>query len=375
MLKPILLKVRDLSIYTGIPQVKAPIALIALVVLISFGCGKRKPPVPPKERVAQRAEVSGFQRGNKVVLTWTMPARNASAGNVLNIARADVYRLTEPLTTPQGISEEEFAGRSVLIAAIPIAESDFGLKTLSFTDTLEFAGQAARLRYAVRFVNSTGQKAAFSNFFLIEPASRIAGSPTSLTVDIKQERIGFSWTAPTANVDGSQPLNLIGFNVYRSGSEREPAKLLNKIPVTDLRYEDKSFEFDTSYFYFVRAVSVGSDGQPVESGESNIVTLKAKDIFSPSAPAAITLAATPTTISIFFPMNPESDIAGYKIYRSIDATTPKSEWQVLTKTLVTTNTFQDNSVESGKTYYYYITASDKSGNVSEPSEVVSETVR
>ena len=38
------------------------------------------------------------------------------------------------------------------------------------------------------------------------------------------------------------------------------------------------------------------------------------------------------------------------------------------------NTFQDTRVESGKTYYYYLTAVDKAGNVSGTSEVVSETV-
>jgi fibronectin type 3 domain-containing protein len=86
------------------------------------------------------------------------------------------------------------------------------------------------------------------------------------------------------------------------------------------------------------------------------------------------LAATPTTISIFFATNPEKDVVGYKIYRSEDATLDKAKWTLLTPEALTTNTFQDPKVESGKTYYYYLTAIDKFGNVSEPSEVVSETV-
>ena len=36
--------------------------------------------------------------------------------------------------------------------------------------------------------------------------------------------------------------------------------------------------------------------------------------------------------------------------------------------------FQDERVESGKTYYYYLTAVDQAGNVSPPSEVASEKV-
>ncbi len=95
-------------------------------------------------------------------------------------------------------------------------------------------------------------------------------------------------------------------------------------------YEDEFFEFNKDCYYFVRAVSVG------------------------------------TQI--------EKDIAGYKIYRTTDPTLPQPDWQLLTPDLLKTNTFQDTRVESGKTYYYYLTATDTAGNVSEMSQVVSETV-
>ena len=84
--------------------------------------------------------------------------------------------------------------------------------------------------------------------------------------------------------------------------------------------------------------------------------------------------AAPTTISIFFAVNPEKDIAGYKIYRSIDKDLAKEKWDLLTPQLLQTNTFQDMKVESGTTYYYYITATDKTGNVSSMSDVISEMV-
>jgi hypothetical protein len=46
----------------------------------------------------------------------------------------------------------------------------------------------------------------------------------------------------------------------------------------------------------------------------------------------------------------------------------------MTSELLKANTFQDEGVESGRTYFYYVTATDKFKNVSDPSEVVSETV-
>ena len=354
---------------------KAAYAALALSVLSLAGaCGKRKPPLPPTEKVMQRAEVSGFQRGNQVILSWKMPMANAADGSVLHISRADVYRLTERLDAPQSLSEEEFASRSQVVATISLTKGDFGAKTLQYTDTLQFAGQPARIRYALRFVNASGQRAAFSNFFLLEPAARIAAAPSTLSTDLLQEAVRLNWSAPTANVDGTSPVNILGYNIYRSESEKAPAKLLNQSPVADASYEDRFFDFEKEYFYFVRAVSLGTDAAPTESSESNIVKIKPVDTFPPSAPAAITIAATPTSISIFFPANPETDVDGYSVYRSIDENLPKDQWTRLTKELLKANTFQDETVEAGKTYFYYVTATDKYKNVSEASEVVSETV-
>src|SRR5215204_6356759 len=127
-----------LSTFIKLTAAKAPLALIAVVLLTGLSCGKRKPPLPPKERVVQRVEISGFQRGNQVILAWAMPRINATPGSVLNINRADIYRLAEPLSSPQALSEEEFASRSTLVATLNIGDSDFG-KTLNFTDTLQFA--------------------------------------------------------------------------------------------------------------------------------------------------------------------------------------------------------------------------------------------
>lgn len=354
---------------------KAVVAALALLLLSLVGaCGKRKPPLPPTERVVQRAEVSGFQRGNQVILGWKMPMANAPVGSVLHISRADIYRLTERLDAPQSLSEEEFAGRSQVVATIPLSAGDFGGKTLQYTDTLQFAGQPTRIRYAIRFVNASGQRAAFSNFFLLEPAARIAAAPGSLTAELSQEAVRLSWTAPAVNVDGTTPANILGYNVYRSESQTVPARLLNQTPVSDSTFEDRFFDFEKEYFYFVRAVSLGTDAAPTESAETNIVRLKPVDTFPPSAPTAITIAATPTSISLFFPANPETDVEGYSIYRSADENLPKAQWTLMNKDLLKVNTFQDEAVESGRTYFYYVTATDKYKNVSESSEVVSETV-
>ncbi len=351
--------------------VKAVLAFIVLALFsLMLACGKRMPPLPPIERVVQRVEVSGFQRGNQVRLSWTMPARNAPTGDVLNISRADIYRLAEPINSPESLTEDEFASSATQIASVKITDADFGMKPLSYSDTLDFAGQNIRLRYAIRFVNDSGSKASFSNFLLIEPAAKVANSPSLLPIKTSQEALFIEWKAPESNINGSKPANILGFNIYRAGEGEQTAKLLNQSPVNSNEFRDQSFEFGKNYKYFIRSVSLGTNAQPVESQESNIVEIAPKDIFPPNPPEGITLAATPSSISIFFILNVETDVVGYKIYRSTDET----NWQLLTDKPITTNTFQDTKVESGKTYYYYLIAIDRFGNESQKSEVVSETI-
>lgn len=352
---------------------QAPLALIVLALLIALGCGKRTPPLPPIERVPQRVEISGFQRGNIINLSWIMPTRNANDNSTLNIERIDVFRLAEPFNSPLSLTEEEFASRSTQIGTIPITDSDFGRKELVYKDALDFAGQAVRLRYAIRFVNASGQKAGFSNFLLIEPTAKIASAPSLLNSKITENAIILDWIAPETNVDRTKPVNILGFNVYRKTSGNENYSLLNKQPITKNQFTDDFFEFGKTYNYFVRTVSLGNNGAPVESLDSNEITLNPKDVFAPSAPSAITMAAAPGNLSIFFAVNPEKDIAGYNIYRSTNSNLPKNQWQLLTKDLLTTNTYQDKTVESGKIYYYYLIAVDTAGNISEPSEIVFET--
>jgi hypothetical protein len=358
-------------------HIKRFICLTALTAAVAAGlsCGKRKPPLPPVERVPQRAEMNGFQRGSKILLSWKMPARNAKEDDLLHIERIEVYRLAEPLSSPLNMTEAEFSSRAVVIASVPVDDDDFAFKTMTYADALEFATQPVRLRYAVRFVNKSGQRAAFSNFLVVEPAAGIADNPRELKLAPSQEAIKLDWDAPAANVDGTTPVNLIGYNVYRSEDKDKPARLLTKTPISATNYDDIFFDFDKTYFYFVRAVSIGTNAEPVESGETAVVEITPKDTFAPKAPEGLTVAASTNSVAIFFAVNTENDIAGYTVYRSENKDAPLGEWQKLTPELIKTNTFQDTTAVNGKQYFYYVTATDLRGNVSEPSGIVSETPR
>ena len=360
----------------------SPFLTFALSLLIfAFGltaCGKRRPPLPPVERVPQRTELlSGVQRGNLVILSWPAPRRNASDESVQSIRRVDVYRLAEGVDDPLPLTEEEFSARATLIGSVPYDEIQQAKDTLSYTDELTLR-EPLRLRYAVRYVNAANQRASFSNFLLIEPAASVSQPPVvDASPEVTQSAVVLRWQAPAANVDNTTPVNLLGYNVYRAaGSQNQPAQTpLNPRPTTATSFADQSFNFGEEYVYVVRAVSLGTGGEPVESLNSNAVAVKPLDTFKPSAPTGVTAAASPAPlrISVFFAVNPERDVAGYNVYRSEDPEAPKERWTKLNRAPLDRTTYQDDAVQSGKRYCYYVTALDTAGNVSPPSDVYCET--
>jgi uncharacterized protein len=359
-------------------QSAAILLCVMPIALCVAGCGKRRPPLPPVERVQQRTEaLSGAQRGNQILLSWPAPQRNASDGSVQSIRRIDVYRMAEKPRAPLGLTEEEFATRSTLIGSVDYDQIKKATDVLTYTDTLELAGVPARLRYAVRYVNNSGQRAAFSNFLVIEPAARIAQAPTLIgPARVLEDAISISWNPPAANIDGSTPVNLLGYNIYRmeEGENEISDRPINSSVVSGTEYSDKNFKFGETYRYVIRAVSLGTEGAQVESLNSNSNSVTPLDSFRPSPPEGIRIGPAPGRLSLFFAANPEPDIAGYNIFRSSDPNLPKEQWTKLNAELHTKTTFLDEKVEAGKQYYYYLTAADKAGNVSPPSEVVSETV-
>lgn len=274
------------------------------------------------------------------------------------------------------MTEEEFSARAALIGSVTYDEIKKATDSLTYTDTLELAGKPAGLVYAVRYVNAAGERAAFSNFLRIEPAGKVAEPPRITRAEqLSENTIALTWEPPKANIDGSTPVNILGYNVYRvTASPTDGQTPINQALISGTQYEDKNFKLGEKYQYVVRAVSLGTEGGQVESLNSNSVELTPVDTYPPSAPGGLSIApGAPGRLLLFWAPNPEPDVAGYYIYRSTDPNLPKDKWTRLTPALHTRTTFTDENVEVGKTYYYYVVAVDTAGNVSPSSEVDSET--
>jgi hypothetical protein len=361
------------------PARSAAFCLLLCAPLLFAACGKRRPPQPPAERVPQRTELlSGVQRGNQVILSWPAPRRNAPDESVQSIRRIDVYRLAEEIDDPLSLTEEEFSSRSTLIGSVPFEGISGARDTINYVDELSLS-EPVRLRYAVRYVNAANQRASFSNFLLIEPATSVSRPPAlEERPEVTQNAVVLRWQAPAANVDASTPANLLGYNVYRvAAAQNEPARApLNPEPLTETSFTDQTFKFGEEYSYVVRAVSLGTGGEPVESLNSNAVTLTPLDTFPPAAPEGVSAVATdaPLRVSVFFAASKEPDVAGYDVYRSADENLPREQWAKLNREPLERTTFQDEAVRRGTKYFYYVRAVDTAGNVSPPSNVAGDTV-
>ena len=354
-----------------------PCALCLLISLLS-GCGKIGDPLPPIPRAPLVVnELSVTQQGSRLILSFPMvrPPRAEP------LERIDIYRLIEPESAPRGLTEEEFAARATVISTIAGEQVKVGSTTITHLDPLDLRQQerGLRYRYAVRMFNRDGRGADFSNYATITPLTELAAAPARPIPTLTQTEIVITWAPPETNENGTRPANIAGYNLYRKIGDN--VAKLNAQPLTGTRFVDKSFQFGITYEYFVRSLSTqipspsnANLNEAIEGNASEALVFTPKDTFAPTAPTSITIASINGQVSLFWPSNPEADLAGYNIYRSEDETAAPDKWIKLNASLHTPTTFRDDRVQVGKRYFYQITALDSAGNESARSETMSETV-
>ena len=337
------------------------------------GCGKIGDPLPPIPRAPLVIEeLQVVQQGTELILSFPL-VRTARAAK---LQRIDVYRLAESASDPQGVAVETFSDRASLVTSIGQIPDKTSIITYRDALDLKSSARNQRYRYAVRLVTQAGQAADFSNYAVIVPLFDLAMPPGELKVAQQEKQVDLSWSAPAANESGTVPANVAGYNVYR----READKLvkLNAQPLTQPRFADRSFAFGAEYQYTVRALSLltgsASLATAIESNESAPLVHTPKDTFPPAAPNPATIASIGGLVSLFWPLNQETDVAGYNIYRAESGQTPPSQWIKLNAQLHKSASFRDDRVRVGKEYFYQVTAVDVYGNESARSETKSETV-
>jgi fibronectin type 3 domain-containing protein len=122
---------------------------------------------------------------------------------------------------------------------------------------------------------------------------------------------------------------------------------------------------------------VSEPGKPeveVEGDDTRTVPVFAHDIFPPAVPtglqAVFSGVGQAPFVDLVWSPGTEADLAGYNIFRHEEGTQPVK----LNTQPEKTPAFRDSKVQSGKKYFYSVSAVDERNNESAKSEEASEQV-
>lgn len=263
---------------------------------------------------------------------------------------------------------------------IPIASPGEPPKKIEFTDALSEEIQRGHPiafgTYAVAQLNWRGKSAGFSNQVRV-PLAPVIPPPAQLQADITEEAIVLSWQG-TPHEHASPDLRHV-YRVYRREGNNPVA--IGEVQLhTDPQavFYDRMFEWQKTYYYHVTPVTIvnenGKKIAEVEGDDSPEVKVFANDIFPPAQPtglqAVFSGVGQKPFIDLTWAPNIEADLAGYNIYRH-------EQGPAMTKIndeLVKTSSYRDMKMQSGRTYYYAVSAVDLRGNESGKSRETSERV-
>jgi len=348
---------------------------VALLPTILGGCASPGEPIARKPPVAQEiTDLHAEQTANQVVLTFSLPNETVDRRPLTHPLAIEIYR---GIGAPGADSEAHMS----LLATVPSAEvnqyaTDGHVLYVDSLGPQDFAqNNVAGVSYSIRTRASVEKDSEPSNvaYVLIRPAFEPI---SNLQTQVTQAAIVLTWTAPTKTLTGFTP-PVAGYRIYRA-EEREGLKApLVKIGESQSSsFQDAQFEFGKTYVYSVRSV-VGSGVEALESADSNLVTITPRDTFPPAAPLGLVVALvprgadTPAHLELSWAISPETDVAGYYVYRSEQAEVPGAR---LSTDLLLTPAFRDMNVQPGHRYFYTVIAVDRFGNESPASETVSGVV-
>lgn len=353
-----------------------------LSIILSAGCGAPGEPQPPAPPVPSPiTDLTAQQQGNGVKLVFTLPARATSGERLAEPPATEIFRGSlKPDGKPDNKSFHQ-------VYTIPGALADVYAAhgKIEFTDPIAAEDLRARpamlLAYRIRTRASKKKDSADSNTVVVK-VFPVAEKIASLEANVTQSAIELSWPAPRPPASTGST-SVPAYHIYRgeleSGAPLPAAGDLSQAkwkaaplllaPTQTNSYSDTLFDFGKTYVYLVRSVTI-AEGLPVESDDSAPAIVTPRDTFPPAAPQNLVAAVLPGEndshlVDLSWSINVEPDLAGYRIYRSEKQS---ERGQPLQTELLLSPSFRDSSAQPAKRYWYTVTAVDRAGNESAPSD-------
>ncbi len=330
--------------------------MLAMVLLVLVGCGKKGPPVPLGTVVPKRiVDLQASVREGRVLLEWTAPRENTDKTPLVDLKEFTVFRSEGSLVDDscRGCGE-----RKTVVGQLQVTGEEAKGKKFH----LLFEGHEPKKVYVYEVVsiNRKGHAGSPSNPVLVywdyppEP-------PSTVSAERGDRRVDLHWEAV---------LGAMGYDVYRAEEGQEfSIQPLNREPLAENRYTDLGVENEKRYVYSIRSVRrvVKTD---VEGRGSPGISIAVTDLVPPSSPSGLVAVPVQNGIELRWNQNPESDLLGYFIYRRRIG---EKDFERLNDDPLKNDMYLDTTVQMNQEYEYALTAVDHS--VGRNESAFSEPVR
>lgn len=327
------------------------ISAVALALATLGGCGYVGPVVPPSPQIPNAiTDLSVAERGDQLIVSFTTPVRTTD--NLAIRKFSDVDLRIGPAFEPFDVDAwAEKAKRSVL----PLPPGNLGdeARAIPMTDDLPVADWTGKKITVMVRTSVKGEQhfSAWSNRVSVDVLPPLA--PPDLTVQPTAEGYKLSWPDEGTGLE---------FDVFRQNPGSKTPVQIGTSEKNE--YTDPTAAWDTSYTYSVVARKNAAQSLPSASKAVN-----SPDVFPPSVPSEVSAFASGDSIEVSWSRSPESDLAGYFVYRSAEGGPFEKQGGA-----VALPAYSDHKVEHGKTYRYVISAVDRKGNQSERSTPPTEAL-
>jgi len=366
------------------------ICVLGSAVLVS--CGAPGVPIPPALELAKPVtDLRAARKGDKVYLAWTVSAKTTDRQTVRH---PGVTRICRSLKVPVADCKSPAAEISATQFPLPASQSN-GKGALppkvqaSYTDILSQELQkqdpTAEFTYAVSVQNENGRSAGLSNQVQV-PSAPTLPPPDQFRAEVKRDGVLLSWDCPLPITASDRIEHKL--RIYRREQGKRADAKVSDANFTDcgqsqpisqlLEFLDQTFEWEKHYDYRATVVTVVSEpGKPeveVEGDDTPAVPVFAHDVFPPAVPtglqAVFSGVGQEPFVDLVWSPDTEADLAGYNIFRHEENEPPAK----LNSEPVKAPAFRDSKVQSGKKYFYSVSAADERNNESAKSEETSEQV-
>ncbi len=309
---------------------KAPLALA--LTLVTAGCGRKLDPMPPVLVVPARVEpLRLYQDGGDVVLRFAYPARTAQGTALTGLTKVTVYREVRsalegarvpepPAGDARAREEKDFLLRAEVIAELgpeALDERTLGAEVI-FRDSLVSMYREKRLgkvllRYGVTATRDRKRVSEMSPLVSILPAVP-PGRPSDLVASVLESRVCLEWRPPAVMLDGTTPVVVGAYAVYRKGEADEwyedPIGVVGK----ETSFADETARSDHRYLYTVRAAPK-KELPPVLGPAADEAFADTRDVFPPAAPTGLLVLVEAEGTRLAWTPVLAPDLASYRAYR------------------------------------------------------------